>query len=90
MSKKLGSAFCLDSFAQVTQPQVYLHILSLFFFSDDVLMQNCKTTHVTCSCLKILIIVVFFLLNSRNAVCILAVLVAGILTATCTLLFVVK
>ena len=52
-------------------------------------MQNCKTTHVTCSCLKILIIV-FFLLNSRNAVCILAVLVAGILTATCTLLFVVK
>ena len=30
------------------------------------------------------------MLNSRNAVCILAVLVAGILTATCTLLFVVK
>ena len=59
MSKKLGSVFCLDSFAQVTQPQVCLHIVSVFF-SDDVLMQNCKTTHVTCSCLKILIIVFFF------------------------------
>ena len=51
-------------------------------------MQNCKTTHVTCNCLKIFILFFFFLLNSRNAVCILVVLVAGILTATYSLLFV--
>ena len=36
MSKKLGSVFCLDSFAQVTQPQVLSSHSVSVFFSDDV------------------------------------------------------
>ena len=69
MSEKLGSVFCLDSFAQVTQPQVCLRILFLFFF---LMMFRCKIvrqlTHVTCNCLKILIIVFFCLIAEMQYV----------------------
>ena len=87
--KNLGQCFVLTALHRLHSHKSVFAFCFRFFF---LMMFRCKIVrqlmlHVT---VKKYSYCFFFLLNSRNAVCILVVLVAGILTATYSLLFVVK